>query len=125
MTLAPRAHGAHHRRQRSTPLPMVVRRWFDGGTEAPRVLIYGHSVVPRLRTVASQVMVPMVTPSTVARVPNLRSTSVPLSTMLDGFRGSETMVNVPAPSANRPTPLFLTVSGPPWNEEPAPDSKLK
>ena len=42
---------------------------------------------PRLRTVASQVMLPMVTPSKVARVPNLRSTSVPLSSMLDGFDG--------------------------------------
>ena len=49
----------------------------------------------------------MVTPSKVARVPNLRSTSVPLSTMVDGFEGSETRVNVPAPSASRPVPLFL------------------
>ena len=35
----------------------------------------GQTVVPRLSTVLSQAMEPMVTPSKVARVPNLRSTS--------------------------------------------------
>ena len=77
-------------------------------------------MVPRLRTVASQVMEPMVTPSTVARVPNLRSTSnVLLFVMLDGFERSEARVSVPAPSAKTPVTWFRTLK-PPVMLAPAP-----
>jgi hypothetical protein len=63
---------------------------------------YGHMGLPRLRTVVSQTMVPMVTPPKVTRVPNLRSTSVSLFVMADGFDGTDTRVRVPAPSPRRP-----------------------
>ena len=48
----------------------------------------------------------------------LGSTSVPLSTMLDDFEGFESVVNVPVPSANRPTPWFRTVNDPSWKTVP-------
>ena len=64
-------------------------------------------------------MEPIATPLKVARVPNFRSTSMPLGTMRDGFAGSDTIVSVPAPSPTRPTPLSRTVRGP--LEDAAPD----
>lgn len=100
--------------------PRVPHRAVDGEAHVPLAIedldlkwtgervaalmpLYGHTVVPRLRTVASQVMVPMVMPPKVTRVPNLRSTSVPLlCSMLDGFDCCEAGVRVPAPSASRP-----------------------
>src|SRR6266496_5232032 len=60
---------------------------------APRKLLvlslYGHTVVPRLKTVESHVIVPTSTPSNVARAPKRRSTSTPFPVMADGFGGME------------------------------------
>ena len=74
--------------------PPSWRSGIQGQRRGLCLIPYGHTVVGRLRTVASQEMEPVVTPSTVARVPNLRSTLVPLSTMLDGFERSETEDNL-------------------------------
>ncbi len=60
---------------------------------APRKLLilslYGHTVVPRLKTVESHVIVPTSTPSNVARALKRRSTSTPFPVMADGFGGME------------------------------------
>ena len=84
---------------------------------APRKLLvlslYGHTVVPRLKTVESHVIVPTSTPSNVARAPKRRSTSTPFPVMADGFDGMEMNVRTPAPFVVRtPVPLFLTVNPP-------------
>src|SRR4030095_5930957 len=83
---------------------------------APRKLLvlslYGHTVVPRLKTVESHVIVPTSTPSIVARAPKRRSTSTPFPVMADGFDGIEMNVRTPAPSPRTPVPLFLTVNPP-------------
>jgi hypothetical protein len=75
--------------------------------------LYGHTVVPRLKTVESHVIVPTSTPSNVARAPKRRSTSTPFPGMADGFDGMEMNVRTPAPFVVRtPVPLFLTVNPP-------------
>jgi hypothetical protein len=84
---------------------------------APRKLLilslYGHTMVPRLKTVESHVIVPTSTPSIVARAPKRRSTSTPFPVMADGFDGMEMNVRTPAPFVVRtPVPLFLTVNPP-------------
>src|SRR5262245_34234362 len=81
--LIPNVEGWRRRPGATPPAPSPPGH--DADRQAQGLPPYGHTVEPRLRTVASQVMLPMVTPSKVARVPNLRSTSVPLSTMLDTF----------------------------------------
>ena len=48
---------------------------------------YGHTVVPRVKTVLSQTIVPMVIPWNVARVPNFKFTSVSLPVIADPFGG--------------------------------------
>src|SRR4029450_4767619 len=86
------------------------------GCAPPKLLVlslYGHTVVPRLKTVESHVIVPTSTPSNVARAPKRRSTSTPFPVMADGFGGMEMNQRTPAPSCVRtPVPLFLTVNPP-------------
>src|SRR5688500_12583464 len=67
---------------------------------------HGHTVVPRVRTVLSQTILPMVIPWNVARVPNFKSTSVSLPMIADPLGGSVTKLSVLAPSARMPVPLF-------------------
>ena len=105
------SHGVFCHRQSSGA--QLVPAAFTGC--APRKLLllslYGHTVVPRLKTVESHVIVPTSTPANVARAPKRRSTSTPFPVMADGFYGMEMNVRTrrrpPAPRC-----LYLTVNPP-------------